>query len=248
MPAKKPRTEKQIAASRANGARSKGPKTPQGKVNSSKNAVRHALFTESLLFESENKEQFELILADLIAEHGPQSATEHILVENMAAARWQQIRHMAMQKAAMDHEIARLDTFPDDYGARAAAALRAPACSSELILRYAVAADRQFHRSLTRLVMLQDRRKEVRAVAKSDESPVRIPPEAQVPEEKKHVQRSPEPVENANPLPAKTCPNPAIPTPIRPVTNISSRPAALPSRPATVRATGKHPKPLKKAS
>jgi len=174
MSAKKPRSEKQIAASRANGALSKGPKTPQGKVNSSKNAGRHALLAETLLFESENKETFELILAELIAEHGPQTATERILVENMAAARWQQTRSMAMQKAAMDREIARQDSFPDDYGARVAAALGAPACASDLILRYGIAADRQFHRSLARLLMLQDRRKEEHAKAQTDQSSNRL--------------------------------------------------------------------------
>jgi hypothetical protein len=41
-------TPKQIAASRANGARSKGPVTDQGKRNSSRNSTRHDLFAETI--------------------------------------------------------------------------------------------------------------------------------------------------------------------------------------------------------
>jgi hypothetical protein len=199
MPSKKPRTEKQMAASRANGARSKGPKTARGKAQSSKNSVGRGnssgLLAESVLFDVENKVEFDAILAGLIAEHDPQSATERILVENMAVARWQQLRNWAMQKSAMNAEIARLDSSTGDNGARAADALRAPACSSELLLRYAIAADRQFHRSLSRLLKLQDRRTEG----------------AQVPEKKNCAERSPEAIENANPVPEKPSPNPAKP-------------------------------------
>jgi hypothetical protein len=38
------RTPKQIAASRANGAKSKGPVTAQGKRNFSRNSTRHGMF------------------------------------------------------------------------------------------------------------------------------------------------------------------------------------------------------------
>ena len=43
------RTPKQIAASRANCARSKGPVTPAGKRNSFRNSTRHGMFADTLM-------------------------------------------------------------------------------------------------------------------------------------------------------------------------------------------------------
>jgi hypothetical protein len=51
-------TPKQIAASRANGAKSKGPVTPQGKRNSSRNSTRHGIFAATIVLETENTEAF----------------------------------------------------------------------------------------------------------------------------------------------------------------------------------------------
>jgi hypothetical protein len=175
MPSKKPRTEKQIAASRANGARSKGPKTASG------------LLAESVLFDVENKVEFDAIMAGLIAEHNRQSATERILVENMAVARWQQLRNWAMQKSAMNQETARLDSSIGGQRSprrrrssrtrlllRTAPALRdrrrPPARrtgvpvltrSNNEVRRFRFAlVTGEFHRSLSRLLKLQDRRTE----------------------------------------------------------------------------------------
>jgi len=45
--------EKQIQASRANGARSRGPTSAQGKKNSSRNALRHGLFAGTVVLQGE---------------------------------------------------------------------------------------------------------------------------------------------------------------------------------------------------
>src|SRR5579872_5516628 len=63
------RTPKQIAASRAKGARSKAPITAQGKRNSSRNGIRHGLLAKAVLLKDEHTGRFIDLLNDLIAKH-----------------------------------------------------------------------------------------------------------------------------------------------------------------------------------
>ena len=50
-------TPKQIAASRANGARSKGPVTTQVKRNSSRNSTRHGLYAQTIVLQAESRKK-----------------------------------------------------------------------------------------------------------------------------------------------------------------------------------------------
>lgn len=58
---KSPRTEAQREASRRNGALSRGPSTPMGKANSSRNSLTHGLTSKTLVLENENPEEFDII-------------------------------------------------------------------------------------------------------------------------------------------------------------------------------------------
>jgi hypothetical protein len=154
-------TPKQIAASRANGAKSKGPVTDQGKLNSSRNSTRHGLLAATIVLEAEQTEPFLEMVRELYDEHRPATPTEMMLVETIACARWRQDRIWEMQKAAFDEDIASCES-PSDYAPlRAVLALRKSPDSArahELLLRYETALDRQISRSLLRLHQLQDRR------------------------------------------------------------------------------------------
>jgi hypothetical protein len=99
-------TPKQIAASRANGAKSKGPATFQGKIVSSRNSTRHGLFAENIVLETEKTGAFLELVESLFEEHNPRTPTEKLLVEKIAAARWRQRGIWGMQKVAFDHEVA----------------------------------------------------------------------------------------------------------------------------------------------
>ncbi len=154
------RTPKQTEASRANGAKSKGPVTPQGKRNSSRNATRHGLLAETIVLETEHADRFLKLLNDLFEEHQPSTPTQMMLVETIATARWRQSRIWGMQKVAFDHDVASIDTDPGSPALRAVLALRGSVESirtHELLLRYETALDRQISRSLLRLHQLQDR-------------------------------------------------------------------------------------------
>lgn len=164
-------TTKQIQASHANGARSKGPVTAQGKHNSSRNSTRHGLLAETIVLQAEKADEFLEFLKELFEEHQPQTPTEAMLVDTIAAASWRQSRIWGMQKVAFDHDVASPNSETDSNPLRAVMALRTSPeniRTHELMLRYEIAFDRQISRSLLRLQQLQERR------AKSVEEP--IPP------------------------------------------------------------------------
>ena len=118
------RTPKQTEASRANGAKSKGPITPEGKRNSSRNSTRHGLLAETIVLEAELAGRFLELLDSLIEEHQPRTPTEAMLVDTIAAARWRQDRIWGMQKVAFDHDIASCDTAEESSPLRAVLTLR----------------------------------------------------------------------------------------------------------------------------
>ena len=150
-------TPKQIAAARANGALSKGPVSPQGKRNSSRNSLRHGLLARTIVLEEESTDRFLELLHALMDEFQPSSATQLMLVETMAAARWRQLRIWGLQKVALDREIALQDPALGTAEVRATLAFNksSPTFDPDLLLRYEVAFDRQFNRALKQLLALQ---------------------------------------------------------------------------------------------
>jgi hypothetical protein len=100
-------TERQKQASRANGSKSRGPATPEGKLTSSRNAEKHGLLSGTVVLEGESTDRFLELVTALHEEFQPQTPFEESLVENMAAARWRQMRIWGMEKAGMDHETRR---------------------------------------------------------------------------------------------------------------------------------------------
>lgn len=89
---KAPRKPAQIEASRANGARSRGPVTDEGKANSARNAFKHGLTARSILLPTENPEHFEDLLHTLATVFLPASGVEWLALEEMAVALWKQRR------------------------------------------------------------------------------------------------------------------------------------------------------------
>ncbi len=74
-------------AARANSAKSTGRRTPEGKARSSQNALRHGILAESVVLDSESREAFSEILSTLDDELQPASPIERRFVETMALKR-----------------------------------------------------------------------------------------------------------------------------------------------------------------
>jgi hypothetical protein len=86
---------------RLNGAKSRGPRTPEGKAVSSMNALRHGRRANRAPAPPHGPE-FEKLLDSLSAQFAPSSAAEAALVHQIAAADWQQARWRAIETAVMN--------------------------------------------------------------------------------------------------------------------------------------------------
>jgi len=151
-------SDKQLQASKANGARSRGPTTEQGKRISSRNSTRHGLLSQTVVLEEEEPERFLELYAAFLDEYQPRTASQLSLVETMVVARWRQLRIWGAQKTAMDRDMALQDPSVGPASVRALAALRGSpesSCPPDVLLRYEIAFDRQFSRALARLLTLQ---------------------------------------------------------------------------------------------
>jgi len=74
-------------ASRRNGARSRGPTTPEGKARSARNALKHGLRAQTfLVVGDEDPEGFEALEAALAAELAPKGALQGMLAGRIARA------------------------------------------------------------------------------------------------------------------------------------------------------------------
>jgi hypothetical protein len=84
-------SERRAAAARANGAKSRGPVTAQGKANSSRNSRRHGLRSPAPLFtDSASQTRLAANIAAFEHDFEPQSPLERELLNMIAVADWRQ--------------------------------------------------------------------------------------------------------------------------------------------------------------
>src|SRR4249920_1252440 len=103
MPEPRPRSPAQTEAARRNGARSRGPVTPEGKAKASRNALKHGLAAlHHFVLEDEAPSELEELAARLLAEVGPESEIEARLVRRMSIAFWKGERAERIEVALFD--------------------------------------------------------------------------------------------------------------------------------------------------
>jgi hypothetical protein len=159
-----PFSEARRAAARANGAKSQGPVTPEGKAKSALNAITHGLTASTLVLSTESKERYEALLASYREKFDPDGPIENDLVEEIVAAKWQQRRVASMITALIDVAMDRMETeirneFENiDNAVRTALAFDKQAQQSgtlALLNRYATRHARDYHRALNQLRQIQ---------------------------------------------------------------------------------------------
>jgi hypothetical protein len=121
---------------RANAQRSTGPRTPEGKVASSRNSLKHGLASAQLIIPGEDPAAFDTLLADLLDEHQPANPTEQLLVQEMAQSYWLTQRAIRFQNQCF---------APEGVNEKRLA----------LFLRYQTTHDRAFHKALNTLIRLK---------------------------------------------------------------------------------------------
>jgi hypothetical protein len=81
------------AASRRNGAKSSGPKTPEGKARSARNALKHGMRAQKcVVLPGERASAFAAFEAALLEELAPEGALQAMLAQRVIAASWRLAR------------------------------------------------------------------------------------------------------------------------------------------------------------
>jgi hypothetical protein len=104
-------TAAQIKANRENAKKSTGPKTAKGKAAVSQNAVKHGLFTDSLI-RGENPADYAVFHDEMLADLAPVGAVETMLAERVISLWWRLRRAERMQNQALDDMIETCITNP----------------------------------------------------------------------------------------------------------------------------------------
>jgi hypothetical protein len=138
-------------ASRRNGAKSSGPKTPEGKARAAQNALKHGLRAQKyLVLPEEDAAEFAALEAALVEELAPVGTLQTLLARRVAVAAWRLERADRLEAEVLEfrsYEGANsgLALIRDGNGTR----------SFETLLRYRGAAMAEFWRALKTLKALQ---------------------------------------------------------------------------------------------
>jgi len=107
------RTPAQQAASRANGARSRGPKTEEGKRRSATKPFSQDLLAKATVLKKESRQCFQELVRRHMLCIAPRNSVEEDAVEEICSATWRLYRLRAIERKAIDLELA-TQSSPDD--------------------------------------------------------------------------------------------------------------------------------------
>ena len=101
-------SELKSETSRANGAKSHGPKTAEGREKSSRNSLTHGFTSKkTIVLKCENEGEFQTMLGYYADTYQPGSPVEEDLVHEMVACRWRMERLRLIETALIDSEMDR---------------------------------------------------------------------------------------------------------------------------------------------
>jgi hypothetical protein len=169
---------------RLNGAKSRGPKTPEGLEASSRNAIKHGFTSKSIIvLDCEDPTEFHMILNDFFTTYQPASVAERDVVEEMVAARWRIRRMWTVETCMLNAEIRnqRIKIDTTDSSVHLAAAFRTLAEDSPalaLTSRYEARLQRIYDRAHRTLRELQQNRPPTQPTD-SEPQPTPDPPPAE---------------------------------------------------------------------
>ena len=168
--------------SAANGAKSTGPTSPEGKARSARNAEKHGIYSSAVVLHHESAEQFTLLQEGYYQRFLPASQPEADLVDQMIAATWRLRRITAVESAAIDHAVdtqrAELDATyqnlaPETRTHFAFEKLHLVSGAIGSYQRFQGAQIRQYDRALKNLRSLQsERKKEAAEVENTQNEPI----------------------------------------------------------------------------
>src|SRR5712692_9129897 len=153
-------SQRKSDTARANGAKSHGPKTAEGKKKSSLNALTHGHTskTVNVVLANESDNRFKAVLDSYVEHFEPDGPIEKDLVEEMAVAKWRQRRLWSIETAELDRQMDLLEEQLDDATNTAVAFGKLADESNILALvhRYETRMSRTYDRALKTLLKLQE--------------------------------------------------------------------------------------------
>src|SRR5580658_3369916 len=157
-------SEKQLEANRRNAQNSTGPRTTEGKSNSSRNNLRHGLTGHINILPTEDREAHDAFCNDLTNSLKPETPMEHQLAHSVAEDSWRLNRARAIENNmfALGHEGERREIHLALADART---FQAQASQFQLLTIYEQRINRNLQRNLQQLHELQAERKAQREQA-----------------------------------------------------------------------------------
>jgi hypothetical protein len=153
-----------IESSRANGALSQGPSTPQGKLRASRNAEKHGMYSGNIVLACESELLYQQKRDEYYRRFQPVDTTETDLVDQLVACQWRLQRIVALETAAINHAVEMQAALIDetyesiDVATRTMLAVKDVEATLTAYRRFEATLARQFHRALEQLRKLQDER------------------------------------------------------------------------------------------
>jgi hypothetical protein len=148
-------------SSRRNGAKSRGPKTPEGKAKAALNSVTFGISAKTLILQNEDPDQFLGMWNSYIEYLDPSNQVEIDLVSDLVAARWRLRRIWRYETATLDIEM---DAQASDFEKRFITRdedMRGSLAFAKLgglntAMRYEVHLSRVYRRALAEIKKLQN--------------------------------------------------------------------------------------------
>jgi len=161
----------QLTASRANGALSHGPVTPEGKAASSRNALKLGIYSEALIIPGEDPVELDGLAAEYRDHYKPAGPEEEAFLEDALRARWMNLRYFRLEAAVINFRVAsNPDTDPEHAVAAALDQDRKFGNTLQRLYRRREAAHRDWTQAIASLkaCQAQRRHKEAEAPAERD--------------------------------------------------------------------------------
>ena len=177
-------TQRKIDSARANGAKSHGPITEQGRKKSSMNALKHGITARTVLFSNDNHAEYDALLESYIESLQPIDPVEMDFVVEMVNAKWQQRRVQKFETQLFDQEMheqkeridERYESSDETFEQTYAFERLAHSASLQMLHREASRLERTYYRALNNLLRLrQVRESSNRKIEKRTESQDRTP-------------------------------------------------------------------------
>src|ERR1700676_3927741 len=167
-------------SARINGAKSRGAVTPEGRANSSMNAVRHGMTAKTLILCNENQDQFLEMMNAYFQYWQPSNQVEVDLITEMVGARWRLRRTWRYETALLDLEMddqapafeKRFQTYDEEMrGGLAFASLVDKSKGLSTALRFDIHLSRTFRKAIDELRLMRKVEVEHALACSSDQMP-----------------------------------------------------------------------------